>query len=139
METVRRWGPSHAITLVERSELGVLDAEALPGLFAGICPWVHLPIADYSAPGEEFELGWKEVSPAVHGALDAGGSVLIHCRGGLGRSGLVAALVLLERGFAPGDAIRAVRHARQGAIETKKQKSWIFSRADSLDAGGGQG
>jgi ADP-ribosyl-[dinitrogen reductase] hydrolase len=51
--------------------------------------------------------------------------VLVHCKGGLGRAGTVAALMLLELGMTPSDAIRMVRQARKGAIETPGQEQYV--------------
>jgi len=44
---------------------------------------------------------------------------------GLGRTGMAAALLLVERGIAPEDAIAAVRRARPGAIETRGQETLV--------------
>ena len=48
--------------------------------------------------------------------------MVVHCRGGLGRSGLVAASVLVALGHPSGEAIRIVRVAREGALETPDQR-----------------
>jgi ADP-ribosyl-[dinitrogen reductase] hydrolase len=59
--------------------------------------------------------------------LQTGGSVLIHCRGGLGRTGTIAARLLVELGWQPRAAIEAVRGARPGAIETPQQERHVLS------------
>ena len=51
--------------------------------------------------------------------------MVVHCKGGLGRAGTVAALMLVELGMAPDEAIRTVRAARKGAIETREQERYI--------------
>jgi ADP-ribosyl-[dinitrogen reductase] hydrolase len=56
--------------------------------------------------------------------LCAGETIGLHCGAGLGRTGTVAALILIERGFTPSEAIAAVRRARPGAIETAAQLSY---------------
>lgn len=48
--------------------------------------------------------------------------------GGLGRTGTIAAMLLVEFGSKPGDAITAVRAARAGAIETVEQENFVRSR-----------
>ncbi|MDQ2763373.1 MAG: dual specificity protein phosphatase family protein, partial [Pseudomonadota bacterium] len=87
--------------------------------------WLHLPITDVSTPTAEWEARWTDERPFVHAVLDRGGKVLVHCKGGLGRAGTVAARVLIERGMAPGAAIAAVRRVRPGAIETSAQESYL--------------
>lgn len=47
--------------------------------------------------------------------------MLVHCKGGLGRAGMIAARLLVELGMPPDTAIRQVRLARRGAIETPAQ------------------
>ena len=53
--------------------------------------------------------------------LRAGERVLVHCRGGLGRAGAVAARLLIEFGATPVTAIAQVRAARPRAIETRSR------------------
>jgi len=51
----------------------------------------------------------------------------VHCKGGLGRAGMVAALLLIETGDPPGAAIRKVRAVRPGAIETPAQERYVLA------------
>ena len=52
--------------------------------------------------------------------------MLVHCRGGLGRAGTVAARLLVEFGEGPDEAMRRVREARSRyAIETKSQEAHV--------------
>lgn len=89
--------------------------------------WIHLPVRDVDVPDERFEHGWLTVGQEVHQRLDAGERILIHCRGGLGRTGLVAARILVERGCAPRDAVHRVRAVRPGAIETRAQEQYVLA------------
>ena len=57
---------------------------------------------------------------------ELGGKVLVHCKGGLGRAGLVAARILVERGVPPRAAIDAVRTVRPGAVETAAQERHVL-------------
>jgi len=54
--------------------------------------------------------------------IKQGDNVLVHCRGGLGRSGTIAALLLIEFGLPNGLAIAQVRIARLAAIDIVEQK-----------------
>lgn len=63
----------------------------------------------------------------LHRRLDAGERLLIHCRGGLGRTGLVAGRILVERGLKPQEAIRQIRLVRPHAIETPEQEAYVLS------------
>ena len=71
--------------------------------------------------------------------LHEGEHVVAHCRGGLGRAGLVASCVLLRMGrFQKAtDAIAEVRRKRSPrAIETRAQERFVESYALHLAGGG---
>ena len=123
------WGARAVVTLIEEHEFVLLGVKALPQAVraAGI-EWHHLPIEDASVPDQRFERAWPGLWPQLKGRLAAGERVLVHCRGGLGRAGTVAALVLVECGELPAVAIERVRSARPGAIETAKQERWVMNR-----------
>ncbi len=58
--------------------------------------------------------------------LTAGKRIAIHCRQGIGRSGLVASGVLVAAGMTPDAALDAVRSARGILIpETEEQRQWV--------------
>ena len=84
--------------------------------------WFHLPIADVSIPDERFETQWDAASEELCSLLRGRLDVLVHCRGGLGRAGTIAARLLVELGMEPKKAIVNVRAARPGAIETTEQQ-----------------
>jgi protein-tyrosine phosphatase len=126
---IAAWGASAVVTLIEESEFGLLGVEGLPeAVRAAGMEWVHLPIEDGSVPDERFERAWPGVWPQMQTRLSSGERVVVHCRGGLGRAGTVAALVLVECGESPAVAIERVRAARAGAIETAGQKRWVMNR-----------
>jgi protein-tyrosine phosphatase len=86
---------------------------------------LQLPIHDGSIPDAAWERKWKRESPSIHSVLGRGGKVCVHCMGGLGRSGIVAARLLVESGISSEQAILMVRAARPGAIETAGQEAYV--------------
>jgi ADP-ribosyl-[dinitrogen reductase] hydrolase len=123
---IRAWGAAVVVTLMESHEFELLGVTELGAEVerAGM-RWLHLPIPDLGAPGEVFLRSWRERGPELHDALACGEQVLLHCRGGLGRTGTIAAQPLIERGMRPEDAIREVRRTRPGAIETGAQERYL--------------
>jgi ADP-ribosylglycohydrolase len=87
--------------------------------------WHHLPIRDVDVPDERFEDLWTYSGVRLRGLLVKGEKVVIHCLGGLGRTGTVAGRLLVEFCVTPGDAIKAIRSARVGTIETRKQEEYV--------------
>lgn len=125
---LREWGASVVVTLNQTGELSALGVPDLGSrVQAAGMRWLHLPIGDMAAPDRPWEEGWQAVGPQVHQRLRAGERVVFHCGGGQGRAGTIAALTLIERGLAPEAAIREVRSARPGAIESPDQERYLRS------------
>ena len=89
--------------------------------------WYHLPISDLSAPDSEFKYQWQTKKVLLKKELIAGKNILLHCWGGKGRAGTVAAILLIEFGENKNEAINIVRAKRKGAIESKTQEDFILS------------
>ncbi len=83
---------------------------------------VRLPIGDFGVPdlGQARALVRRMVDHAT-----GSGVAVVHCRGGYGRSGTIAACCLVEQGMAADAAIAAVRRARPGAIENDDQVRFV--------------
>ena len=89
--------------------------------------WYHLPISDLSSPDSEFKYQWQTKKVLLKKELIAGKNILLHCWGGKGRAGTVAAILLIEFGEDNNEAIKIVRMRRKGAIESKTQEDYILS------------
>jgi protein-tyrosine phosphatase len=92
---------------------------------------VPFPIEDGSVPAPEEMPGFAELIERILAATRGGETVVIHCRGGLGRSGTVAAACLVALGHPPARAIERVRQARPGAVETPAQEDWVQAFAET--------
>ncbi len=135
LASVARWRAGTLLTLIEDHEFRLLEVEAMGHTVRQLgMDWMHLPIRDVDVPDIRFETGWRNAGPLLHARLEAGERVAIHCRGGIGRTGLVAALILVERGWSGEDAIRHVRAARPGAIETRAQERYVIDAAAAISS-----
>lgn len=87
---------------------------------------LHLQIRDVTAPDEP---GLRKAALTFARELaervQAGDTVTVYCRGGLGRSGMMAAAALTQLGVGPREAIQAVRNVRPRAIETISQEGFV--------------
>jgi protein-tyrosine phosphatase len=90
------------------------------------------PIRDTSCPESDEE--FDEAVGRIVGALRDGKTVIIHCKGGLGRTGLTAAAGLLSASseLTAGEAISAVRRARAGAVENERQEEFVAGYASRI-------
>jgi ADP-ribosyl-[dinitrogen reductase] hydrolase len=123
---IRAWRPDAVVTLMEAHEFEPLGVAKLPEAFAEEFEgWFHLPIRDVDIPDQRFERLWVYAGHMLRGILQRGGRVLVHCRGGLGRTGLVAARLLVELGLNADQAIAKVRRARPRTIETRAQEAYV--------------
>ena len=127
LDAVASWGASAVVSLLEDHEmrsLGVVRLRA--AVRERHMDWFHLPVADVSVPGADFEDQWQSVGRNLRWRLQQGFHILIHCKGGLGRAGTVAARLMAELGTEPAEAIRQIRLVRPGAIETPEQEAWVL-------------
>ncbi len=123
---IRRWGASAIVSLMEQREFWLLGVPEFEARVSADFRWLWFPIADGGVPDEQFERRWTDAGPELHRRLAAGERVLIHCRAGLGRTGLVASRLLVEAGLTPLQALNAVRRARPGTVETLSQERYVL-------------
>lgn len=129
LRVIRDWQPDHVLSMTTDVEVLQEGAGGLgDDLRASAIGWSHLPIADFGAPTPEIEAAWASVSAVATQILSRGGRVLVHCRGGCGRSGMVVLRLMVEQGEAPETAIDRLRAVRPCAVETDAQMNWAIGR-----------
>jgi ADP-ribosyl-[dinitrogen reductase] hydrolase len=137
MKAIKAFGALALVTLMPDSELQSLrvsphqirDKASELGV-----DWYQLPIPDAGIPDQSFEDLWADAGLRLRALLKAGHNIVIHCKGGLGRTGTVAARLLIEFGMDPKMAIQSVRKARPGAVENNLQEKYIAGCEKSNDA-----
>lgn len=126
VDAIAAWGASAVVTLIEDHEIAVLKVHALgETVRSRHMDWLHLPIPDVSTPCLRFEQEWESIGEGLRARLRNGFDIVVHCKGGLGRAGTIAARLLIELGVAPDSAITQVRKVRPGAIETSGQETYV--------------
>lgn len=124
LAVLREAGVTHVCCLVPEDELTRYGVPDLLARYAAAGVDVHhLPILDQqvaSVADVRAAVAW------VDAALRAGRTVVAHCVGGLGRTGLLAACWLRARGLDAAAALAAVRAARSPrAVETPAQERFV--------------
>jgi protein-tyrosine phosphatase len=87
---------------------------------------LRFAIEDMGVPREAESERFEATIQEIVRRLEQGQNVVVHCRGGLGRTGTVAACALVEFGKHSADeAIGAVRKARKGTVQTREQEDFV--------------
>lgn len=124
---IARLGIRQVVSLLEPTEarnLG-LEIERLEVKACGM-GFVSFPIPDMGLPPsvEDF----TQITQMLFTQVCAGINTLVHCRAGIGRSGLLAAGVLLHTGMGAEEAFGYVTRMRGIRVpETLEQHSWLVN------------
>lgn len=125
---VERFGMTVLVSLMEDHEFESLHmVELFHEVEARGKRLIHYPITDVSTPPPGSMEDFADLIWEIERLLVEGEAVIVHCRGGMGRTGLVAAAVLTALGQPASEAIASVRRARPGTIETKQQEQYVYS------------
>ncbi|MBA2662743.1 MAG: dual specificity protein phosphatase family protein [Bradymonadaceae bacterium] len=118
------WTTDCLVTLNEGHELERLRIPTLceRAVAAGI-ESLYFPIPDQGIPSDPG--AFAELCAQITERLADGRRVVVHCMGGLGRSGLVAAACIIGLGYSSEQAIALVRNARPGAVENTAQERFL--------------
>jgi len=121
---LRQLGIDHVVSLLERAEqidVGLADEEAL--CVRNGMRYTSFPIVDRDVPQ------CADAVPFVASLYDdicTGEHVVIHCRAGIGRTGIIASAVLIHGGHSSGEAIHMVSFAREMLVpDTQEQVEWV--------------
>ncbi len=126
LDTLQAAGAQALITLMPEGELEHNQAGELPALCAARnLEWFHLPVADEQVPLADFDAAWSQARERIAGLLGEGRSIAIHCKGGSGRTGLIAARILIDRGLPRAEAVALVQALRPKAIKHPAHVAWL--------------
>jgi ADP-ribosyl-[dinitrogen reductase] hydrolase len=126
LDAVRSWGAGAVITLLEPEEI---DALQVPMLGESVrtrgMRWAHLPLPNDSVPDAAWITNFRSVQPALSHHIARGEGVFIHCMGGIGRTSVAAALLLVHTGWDAERSIAAVRRAREESFVMPEQADFV--------------
>lgn len=93
--------------------------------------FIHYPLIDNSVPDSPQH--FHEFISRIDKLVIDGKKICFFCRGGLGRTGLCCASLLVVRNMSATDAIKTVRQGRKRALGRKHQQQYIstFSKYNS--------
>lgn len=121
------WETDVLVSLIEKHEYGFYDmggyAEEAEAESIAV---EEFPIVDVNVPREEQVEEYAELVGRIIGFLREGRNTVVHCRGGIGRTGTVVASALVGLGHDAEDAIRTVRESRSPRmLEAPSQEDYV--------------
>ena len=128
----KRAGIDTVVSLLTPEEQRDLDLlkEAVESHRHGLA-FSSFPIPDRQVPTSETK--FNEAVRHAGEILSDGKNLLVHCRQGVGRTGLFAACLLIRSGMSPSAAVDLVSAARGLAVpETIEQRDWIERYAPAV-------
>lgn len=130
LQQLKAQGATALITLMSTEEL---DESGLPDFALAVnashLDWFQLPVPDFGVPGADFDRAWSICHAELLLRLHSGDTLALHCKGGSGRTGLVAAKLMLASGESPQAAISAIQALRPRAFSYPAQRDYIFNSA----------
>lgn len=131
---IAQFGIHRLVSLLENHEIRELGLQTAPDLCSkNQVDFIHFPVKDRGLPSS-FSATQKLVTQ-LHTDIFNGKNTVIHCRAGIGRTGLLASAVLLRNGLDTAAALALVSKARGVTIpDTEEQIDWLMLHQSTLRA-----
>ncbi len=113
------------ISLLEADETRELEIEREPHFCKlSNIDFLHFPIEDRKVPTDS--KSFLKLINQVNQKLECGENIVVHCRMGIGRTSLIAASVLISRGYSAQEAFDFISKKRTLTVpDTVDQVTWL--------------
>ncbi|MEM6467234.1 MAG: tyrosine protein phosphatase [Pseudomonadota bacterium] len=121
---LRAMGVDQVVSLLEPMEAERLGLSGEPAACEAVgLGYLSFPIADFGVPEE---VAFRDLVEDLRGQLAEGGWVLVHCCGGIGRSGLLVCCLVADKGASAEEVMAQVSAVRGEEVpETDAQRAMI--------------
>lgn len=122
---IAAFGIDRVVSLLEpdeAEEMGLGEEKSL--CEANRMEFLPYPLRDRGVPSSVAE--FSQFTRRLYETIRGGAATVVHCRAGIGRTGMVAAGVLLRCGFEPEEAFAHIAKARGVSVpDTDQQRQWV--------------
>jgi protein-tyrosine phosphatase len=126
LSTLKGAGVEAIVTMLPSEEIKALNVPTLGSdINAFNMQWFQLPVADDQSPEQDFFDAFEQAKPKLIELVEQQATIAIHCRGGSGRTGLMAAILLLEMGHSWDDVKSWVQSIRPKALTLTPHLSFL--------------
>jgi len=129
---IAEYGVDRVVSLLEMDEAGEIGL----GDESALCErnkmeFLSYPIPDRGLPASVVE--FARVTRGLYETTAGGINTVVHCRAGIGRTGIVTAGVLLHAAIEPDAAFEHIAKARGVAVpDTDEQRQWVVSNQQEI-------
>ena len=123
-QAIDQWAPFIVITLTTETEFPKTGPFLPQHFLETPYDWLHLPITDFGVPITTDKSFWQNALKQLSEILENNGRILVHCKGGQGRSGMLLLKLLTLQGEDCETALKRIRSIRPKAVETEAQYIW---------------
>ena len=121
---LKRLGINKVVSLLEKDE----EREVGLALEMSLChkhdiEFISFPIPDRGLPNTPKAI---TLADELYSEIQNGKHVVIHCRAGIGRTGIIAGAVLVKSGINANEALSLISDARGVKVpDTEEQENWL--------------
>ena len=129
---IAQFGIKSIVSLLEMQEAFTLGLAAEQSLAEkNAMEFISFPIPDRGLPASVS--AFAELTKGIYQDVIQGKNTVIHCRAGIGRTGMIAAGVLLHHAYSVEKALELISLKRRVSVpDTQEQVDWLINNAKSI-------
>ncbi|MEM1001014.1 MAG: dual specificity protein phosphatase family protein [Bacteroidota bacterium] len=125
IRTLKIYETDILVSLLEQSEQAELELQNEQSICHELSiKFISFPIKDRSVPTNN--QAFRTLVEELNNELEQGQKIIIHCRMGIGRTGMLAAGILMQHGYDANSAFELLSKVRTMNVpDTEEQAEWV--------------